>query len=379
MATHRRISLLISTMGCGGAERVAALLAGGLQADGYEVSVLTLSGPREPFYPLAGGVRLVPLGVMGESRSRAEALAGNARRIRALARALRELEPDVLVSFITENNVLAILASRVFSHLPCRTVISEHNYPRRQDLGKPWRLARRLTYPLADALVTCSSGLGSWFGRWLPKHKVFPIQNPVLFGKRRAGPSVGGLPQRMARQRWILGMGRLDPQKGFDLLLEAFAHLPPSARVGWRLGIIGEGSQRDELERLIQRLGLEQDASLLGRFANPIPLLRAGKIFAFSSRWEGFGIALAEAMACGLAAVAFDCDYGPREIIRDGLDGLLVPPGDVKALAEALRRLMQDLRLRRRLASRAPEVLNRFSERRFLARWESVLDSLPTA
>jgi glycosyltransferase involved in cell wall biosynthesis len=171
-------------------------------------------------------------------------------------------------------------------------------------------------------------------------------------------------------------MGRLVRQKGFDLLLEAFAQVPQGVRAGWKLGIIGEGPLRAELTGRIESEGLQGQAMLLGRFSNPLPLLRAARFFVLSSRYEGFPTVLVEALACGLPAVAFDCPCGPSEIVRNGTDGLLVPPGDVQALATAMARLMADSGLLQRLAERSPEALERFSERRYLGQWEALIRRL---
>lgn len=371
-----RITILISRLRGGGAERLAALLANGLHARGYDISVATLAGPEEPFYPLDTGVALVPLGVMGESRGLRQAALANVQRIRALRRALKRMAPDVVIASVTETNILALLAMRVAERAPSRIVVWEHIYPPCQILHAAWRLGRRATYPLADAVVPCGLGVGEWFRTWLPAHKVVPIQNPVSLANRKPDARAVQLAARMASERWIVAMGRLTEQKGFDLLLESFALIPAETRKGWRLGIIGDGPLRAELERRAVSLGLENQVELVGLLTDPLPVLRAGRIFALSSRYEGMPTALLEAMGCGLPAVAFDCPSGPGEIVRHGVDGLLVPAGDARALAGGLARLMEDEGTRADMAARAPEVLRRFSEERFLRAWEALIGGL---
>jgi len=375
-ATSAKVALLIYNLGCGGAERVASILAGGLCRRGHEVCILTLAGPEEPFYPLPAAVKLVPLGAAHETRSLPDRLAKNVGRVSAIRRALHGLRPDVLIGFMTDNNVRAILAARVLSRLPCRVIVSERSVPALWPEDRLARIARRLTYPLADAVVPCGMGVVPWFTSWLPAWKVVAIQNPAVVSDREPDARAEEAARRIAEGRWVLAMGRLGEEKGFDRLLEAFARVPRDVRAGWRLGIIGEGELRGELERCIRALGLEGEAFLLGQFANPYPLLRAGKIFALSSRYEGFPNALTEAMACGMASVAFDCPTGPGEIIRQGEDGLLVRAGDVAEMSGALGRLMSDEELREELARRAPEVLERFSERRFLDAWETLVGQI---
>ncbi|HYP52150.1 MAG TPA: glycosyltransferase, partial [Pyrinomonadaceae bacterium] len=175
-----------------------------------------------------------------------------------------------------------------------------------------------------------------------------------------------------AGARTLLAMGRLSYEKGFDLLLYAFG-LAAGAQPGWHLEVWGEGPLRGELGRLAEGLGLAGRVSFPGFTRRPYEVMRRADLFAVTSRCEGFSNVLAEAMACGLPVVSFDCPSGPRHVIRDGVDGLLVAPQNVSALAATLGRLMSDERERARLASRAPEILERFGTQKVLEEWERLL------
>jgi glycosyltransferase involved in cell wall biosynthesis len=167
-------------------------------------------------------------------------------------------------------------------------------------------------------------------------------------------------------------MGRLHPQKGFDLLLQAFGQIQ-AKYPDWHLTILGEGAMRGELEQLRAKLGLIDRVHLPGAVTNVNDYLRQADIFVLSSRFEGFPMAVCEAMACGLPVIATDCLSGPREIIQDGIDGMLVRVDDVESLASGLERLMSDPVYRQQLAQAAPQVLERFGLERVMGMWTDAI------
>jgi glycosyltransferase involved in cell wall biosynthesis len=187
------------------------------------------------------------------------------------------------------------------------------------------------------------------------------------------------LPESLDREgkteKVIVAMGRLDHQKGFDILLDAFSRVRDRCPE-WRLHIFGEGPLRTELEELVDKLGLTASVRLPGWTQDPFSEFKHGDLFVLSSRFEGFPNVLCEAMACGMPVIATDCPRGPREIVRPGVDGLLVPPEDVHALALAMHRLMCDEVERRRLASRAAEVASRFAPDKVMGLWEELLSTV---
>jgi glycosyltransferase involved in cell wall biosynthesis len=197
------------------------------------------------------------------------------------------------------------------------------------------------------------------------------IPNPVAL------PDEAAVITERADRKKIVSVGSLRKVKGHDLLIDAFA-LIANQNPAWDLEIYGEGGERHNLESQIERLGLKDRVSLCGHVASPISKLRMADLFALPSRAEGFPNALAEAMACGLPVVSFDCRSGPSDLIRPGIDGLLVAPGDVAAFAAALASLIKDPNQRIQFGSRAPEVLERFGLVRILALWEELLHGAST-
>jgi glycosyltransferase involved in cell wall biosynthesis len=222
-------------------------------------------------------------------------------------------------------------------------------------------------YRFAYAIVVQTQSIAEFFpASWRPRIVVIP--NPVPHVPVRAPES----PPAPAARRTIVAMGRLEKQKGFDLLIRAFAEAA-DRRPEWDLTILGEGGERAALETLVREHELSGRIALPGREADAAGALRRADLFVLSSRYEGFPNALCEAMACGLPVVAFDCPSGPAEIVRDGVDGRLVPAEDVPALAAAIVELTGDDERRRRYGAAAVAVAARFSVERIAAQWERLL------
>lgn len=360
----RRLTLLIHSLGAGGAERVLTGLANAWAGRGDAVTLLTFDdGSRPPFHPLDRRIRHLPLGIAGRSATPLHGLVNNRRRVQVLRRAFRENAPDAVVSFMVTSNVLALLAARPLG-LP--VVVSERSDPAAFDVGR-WRAALRARlYPHATAVVVVTEAARRALPARLREDAVV-IPNPVF-------PPPGDLERepRSGDRRRLVGLGRLSREKGFDVLLDAFARVA-EVNPGWTLTIWGEGEERGRLEAQRAQLGLEGRVKLPGATRDPYRALAAADLFVLPSRFEGFPNALCEALACGVPAIAFDCESGPREILTDGVNGLLVPAADPAALAATLERAMGDPALRDRLAAAGPAIVERFGLEAILDRWECCL------
>jgi glycosyltransferase involved in cell wall biosynthesis len=281
-----------------------------------------------------------------------------------LRRAISVARPDVVISNMDFNNNCVLSATRRMG-LP--VIVSEHCDPNHNSIGEGWARLRRRLYPQASCVtVLTEESLGFFSSIAGIRSRVIP--NPVT-------PSVFSSSDEVAPRKHgktLMAMGRLSGEKGFDLLLSAFAAVA-KRRAEWTLEILGEGPLRGHLESRVQRLGLTERVRLPGFTSRPFDALRRADLFAMSSLCEGFPNALLEAMACGLAVVSFDCPSGPRHIIRNGIDGLLVPQRDDRAMAAALDRLMGDGAERNRLAQRGPEVLERFGVHKVMSMWEELI------
>jgi glycosyltransferase involved in cell wall biosynthesis len=355
-----RIALVISALSAGGAERVIVTLANSWAARGWRVTLITFEPPgTTPYYAVDARVALRQLGIASVGSPLWRAIRQNLRRIRALRESLRAAEPDLAISFLAKINVLTMLASR---GLGFPVVVSERNNPERQRFRGIWSWLRQRLYGTAYCVVTPSRGvLESFSGAVRERGRVIP--NPVDLAPAASARRGSGR---------LVAVGRLVHQKGFDLLLRAFARIAPE-HPDWTLTIWGEGEERAGLEALSTELGLAGRVRLPGVTERPGRWVEAADVFVLSSRYESFGNVITEAMAAGLPVVAFDCPWGPGDILRDGEDGLLVPPENIDALAAGMRRLILDADLRARLGAAAALNVRRFAREAILARWDALV------
>ncbi|NJS09006.1 MAG: glycosyltransferase family 4 protein [Microcoleus sp. CSU_2_2] len=359
-----RCTLIIHSLTSGGAERVISMMANYWAAKGWEINLLTFDdGTESPFYDIDSQISHIPLGIAGSSPNPIIGLWNNLTRIQKLRTAIIKSKPHVVISFMHQANELVLLATRGLN-LP--VIVSERNDPARQTISKVWTQLRQWTYPFADRIVVQTKRAGNYFSAKL-QERIIVIPNPVLLPPHKQEPA-----NKLLGDRSLIAIGRLDDQKGFDILLKALAKLK-DGYPEWTLTILGEGGLRSQLESLCNELGLGDRVHLLGRVKNPYEFLKQADIFIMSSRFEGFPNALCEAMACGLPVISTDCPNGPREIIRDGVDGILVANEDISALAAAMERLMYDEKERRSLGDRAKEVTERFGLEKVMSSWESLI------
>lgn len=365
-----RLTLVIHSLSSGGAERVMSIMSNYWAKKGWEITLFTFDdGTVPPFYDLDSRIHNIPLGIAGVSSNSIAAVWNNIDRIQKVRAAICKSQPEAVISFLDTTNVITLLAT-LGLNIP--VLVDEQIHPALYPTGRMWDTLRRWTYPRASRVVAVTERALNYFSPQI-RSRGCTIPNPAL------SIEVAETSDKLLDRPCLIAVGRLEEQKGFDLLLQAFAalkdHYPE-----WKLAILGTGALRAELESLRARLGLTERVEFKGAVKNPFDFLQQADLFVMSSRFEGFPNALCEAMACGLPVISTDCPSGPQEIIRDGVDGILVPNEDVAALAQAMQRLMSDEGERKRLAARAPEVTERFSIEKVMGMWEALLqEAIATA
>jgi glycosyltransferase involved in cell wall biosynthesis len=278
-------------------------------------------------------------------------------------RLLRRLRATAGEVVVTTRPAYALIAAAV---APGEIVGQEHMHLRAHRPALAADVRRR--YDGLDGLTVLSDGDRADYAALLAgaRTRVERIPNAV--------PALGGGVARPEAQV-VVAAGRLTRQKGFDLLIDAFARLAPS-HPGWELRIYGGGKERAALERQIEAAGMGDRIRLMGSTRRLGEAFAAASVFALSSRFEGFGMVIVEAMGCGLPVVSFDCPRGPADIITPGHDGLLVPAEDVAAFADALGGLMADPERRRAYGTAALETARAYDPAAIGARWEGLLAEL---
>ena len=362
------VALIINALEAGGAERVISLMSNYWVERGVRVTLFTFDdGKKPPHYVIREGVQRQPLDIDGATYKLSDALRANVRRLKTLRRAIKAAQPDIVISFLDQTNILTVLSTRG-TGIPA--VISERNNPAEHFIPRVWRVLRRVVYPLAEHHVFQNERVSSYYGNMV-RRKAAIIPNPVL----KPAVKITGEVSHPRPGKKIIGVGRLERQKGFDLLIKAFARIA-ERQPGWQLEIWGQGSCREALQQEIEANGLSGRVTLKGMSRTIHEELVKADIFVMASRFEGFPNALCEAMTCGLAVISADCMYGPREIIRPEIDGLLVPPENVEELAEAMNRLMSNGEERRQLGLRAQEITDRFGLPVIMKQWDELLEKV---
>lgn len=361
----------------GGLDRVMSYKINYMAEQGHDVHVITYEQGQHPLsFPLLPQVHHHDINVRFFTRHGGGLLKRVVQYVQMrrtfkqrLYAQVEQIAPDVIVTLTDSYTLLDILQG-----IPGKAfrVIESHvergSFQKRNDFkGRPvfYQLAS-----LFDAYITrqikradCFVALTEHDARsWSELKRVEVIPNPLSY-----------IPTETAAltNKVVISAGRLEDQKGYDLLIDTWAKVAPQYP-DWQLHVYGDGGNRATLERQTRARGLAHCIQWYHSTPHIFEAYLNSSLYVMSSRYEGFGLVLTEAMSCGLPCVSFDCPYGPSDIIRQGEDGLLVPLGDTQALADALCQLMGDEAQRKRMGALARQHVMRYAPEVVMKRWEAL-------
>jgi glycosyltransferase involved in cell wall biosynthesis len=364
------IAMLIPTLRTGGAERVCSLLANYWACAGHRVTVMTFEDASGDAFDLAPSVRRVVLGHAQLTSNFWTTFAKNFARIWLVRRQLRLQKADVAISFMSPANACLALSAL---GTPTAAVGTERTFPPAIPLGRLRELMRWALYGLLDHVVAQTRVSADWIDLRTRARQVSVIPNPVSLPLSRRPPEVS--PQVWLRPgcRLVLAVGRLTVEKQFDHLIHAFASVS-SSRPDWKLVVLGDGPLRASLDATIERCKADDRIFLIGAVGNVADWFNVASAYAMTSAFEGYPNSLLEALASGVPAVAYDCLAGPRDLIADGVNGLLVPPQSITGLEAALATLMDSEATRRRYAECARLTAESHALAQIAPKWEAVFE-----
>jgi GalNAc-alpha-(1->4)-GalNAc-alpha-(1->3)-diNAcBac-PP-undecaprenol alpha-1,4-N-acetyl-D-galactosaminyltransferase len=358
-----RLIFIIDSLISGGAERVMSVLANGLSGSGYDITILS-KVHMPSFYKLGTSVKLVYLRSEVNYRNKATIFISRLTLYFHIYKYLKAERPDVVIPFLTNTNGVTIIVARL---LGLHVIASEHNNYKLYLNSFPVWFIKRVIYPRAGLLtVLTERDKNEYYGRFMKNVMVMP--NPLAL-------EPAGNVNLLVREKVILSVGELSrtEQKGFDTLLQIFAQIAPEYP-DWQLVIVGSGDP-GSLTSMIENSGLEKRVSLIGEVNDVQTLMQRSSVFTLASRWEGLPMVLLEAMSQGMACIAFDCFTGPRELITDRVDGILVEDQNTDHFVTGLKALIEDQDLRTRLGSQAIDTSKKYLPEKIMQRWVQLIEN----
>lgn len=359
----RRIAFYIGSLDKGGAERVIANLAEYFHSQNYEVFVVTKLKERDEYSLNAGITRIIAdITKDEETTSRIGNLCA---RIRKLRNIWKEIRPDIIVSFIRKNNVMAIASSR---GLKIPVVVSVRSDPKRELQGRIMKGLSLFLFCFADGIVLQTKQARDFFPKNLQKKSVI-LPNSI-------NPSFLNVDREKEKNKEIVAVGRIDCNKNQRMLVETFSEIA-SKYPDWKVCLYGEGEEKGKLEKLVKEKQLEHQILFMGQVEDVAEKIKKASVFVLPSKCEGMPNALIEAMTLGLAVVATDCPCGgPADLIQDGENGILIRVDDKARLKTELMKLMDDETYRNRLAKKASCIVDKLHPDIVNVQWKGYVEEI---
>ena len=367
----KNIVIIVSAMNLGGAQRVVSILCDHWSQNDYKVTLIsTYTGKKINHYQVNNDVSLEYLTNSPYfSRNRVWNLVWKLMQLRKL---IKESDPDVVISFLTRVNVASALS---VIGMETSLIICERTWTPFATLNKKLFWLYKIIFRNISKIIVQTDKSKSWLHEFFPGHDVRVIQNPVVYplplhNERSIKPDSLVLPDK----KIILASGRMHKYKQFDLLIDAFSKIN-NKYPNWNLVILGEGEERNPLKEQVIDLNIEERVHLPGSIGNISEWYERADIFVLSSSVEGFPNVLLEAMTYGVPCISFDCHTGPRDMIENGQNGILVDPNKGElGLVEALNTLISNENYRTTLSAQSILLREKYSVLNIMKEWDSVIN-----
>ena len=360
----KKVVFYVDSLRKGGAERVVSTLANFFSTiEDYDVYIFSLMKCKIE-YSLNSNVKVFFISDSNnyQNKNIFRRLINVREKIKTTKNLLKKINPDVVISFLPSSSFLALLTKKT------KVIISVRNDPNVEYAGLKNKLLMKLLYPKCDGAVFQTSDAEKYFNNIIKNRIV--IYNPLshLFLNKKI--------DRKEKEKTIVSVGRLEKQKNFDLLINAFS-LFEKKNPDYKLIIYGEGNERNKLQEKIRSCDLENKVVLTGQVDDIQDKIINSSLFVMSSNFEGMPNALIEAMALGIPCISTDCPCGgPRELINSGENGILVPTNDEIALSTSMDKVINDEKLAKKISENGLKIRDLLDEERICLKWKKYIEEV---
>ena len=358
-----KVLFIINDLRMGGAQKVLTTIMNELVRLDYRVVLITNLPETTDFFTV-NNIARYSTGLYGPSTNIVQAISRNLKRILKIRQVIREENPDCVFSFLTETNILTVLAS---VHTDTRVIISERSDPEKDRKAGIWELLRKLTYRRATLITSNSRATLKYFGNMVKSEKLVHLPNPID-GCDELEPA-RGTPETAIT---ILFVGRLNYVKGLDLLIDAVAEIEPGSRT-YKVLVAGDGPEKESLAQRTIEKNIDQYFEWLGKQNELTSIYRKASFLVLPSRREGVPNAMLEAMSCELPVIASDASPGPLEYVVNDQTGLVFKSESIGSLSSAIEKMMSDDGVRNRMGKNAKEKVRPFLVANVLPVWEQAI------